>query len=132
MELIDGETLSSRIKRAGPLKPGDARAIVDQIAAALGAAHAQGIIHRDHTSHHVLLGDDGRVVVTDFGLARPAEKTDDTVTHDGEMIGSPAYMSPEQVEGAKTFSPATDIYALGVVMFEMMTGRLPFIGDTSM
>src|SRR5262249_10815754 len=132
MELLEGETLAARIKGAGRLTVADARPIVEQIAAALTAAHAQGVIHRDLTAHNVILTHDARAVITDFGLARAANESDATVTTDGEMIGSPAYMSPEQVEGAKSFSPATDLYALGIVMFEMVTGRLPFVGETSM
>ena len=132
MELLEGETLAARIKRGGKMDLVEVRRVVEQIGAALSAAHAQGVIHRDLTSHNVILTRDGRAVVTDFGLARIANESDATVTSDGEMIGSPAYMSPEQVEGAKSFTPATDIYALGIVMFEMVTGRLPFVGDTSM
>jgi tetratricopeptide (TPR) repeat protein/TolB-like protein len=132
MELLEGETLAARIKRDGRMVVEVTRPIVEQMAAALTAAHAQGVIHRDLTAHNVIITAEGRAVITDFGLARAANDSDATVTSDGEMIGSPAYMSPEQVEGAKSFSPATDIYALGVVMFEMVTGRLPFVGETSM
>ena len=128
MELLDGETLGDRIRRAGPLAPADALPIARQIAAALDAAHHAGIVHRDLKSQNVLLTHD-RAVVTDFGLARPAA-AGGTITHDDQaMLGSPAYMAPEQVEG-RTATAAADVYALGVVLFEMTTGTLPFVAET--
>jgi serine/threonine protein kinase/TolB-like protein len=133
MELLEGETLSARLKRAGKLAPEEAQPIAEQIAAALGAAHAAGVIHRDLKSANVIVVGAGprvRAVVTDFGLARAAVEGGDQVTGDGGVVGSPAYMAPEQVEGGRNLTPAADVYALGVVMFEMVTGRLPFIGDT--
>ena len=136
MELLPGETLAARLRRVGPFSESEARPVVAQMAAALTAAHSVGVIHRDFKSSNVILlsGSTGelRAVVTDFGLAhrRPdSDATEADVTATGEVFGTPTYMSPEQVEGRQlTFS--TDIYALGVVMYEMVTGTPPFVGDT--
>jgi len=133
MELLHGETLSARLER-GRLDLGEARAIVGQLAAGLAAAHDVGVIHRDFKSNNILLVEEGRAVISDFGLAR-AEVTADgdgsSLTADQALIGTPAYMAPEQVE-CKPVTAATDLYALGVVMFEMVTGELPFRADTPM
>jgi len=133
MELLRGETLSERITNGGPMSEADALPIVRQMAAALDAAHKAGIVHRDFKSANVVLETvDGelRAVVTDFGLARASQRESGaTLTVAGAVMGSPAYMAPEQVEGAGT-TPAVDIYALGVVVFEMVTGRLPFKGES--
>jgi eukaryotic-like serine/threonine-protein kinase len=136
MELLPGETLAARLRRAGPIAESDAGPIVAQMAEALTAAHNVGVIHRDFKSSNVILlpGATGelRAVVTDFGLAhrrRDADATEADATATGEVFGTPTYMSPEQVEG-RQLTPATDIYALGIVMYEMVTGTLPFVGDT--
>jgi len=133
MELLEGETLAARLMRVGRIAHTEAAPLVAQMAAALDAAHQEGIVHRDFKSANVMLveGPRGtRAVVTDFGLARGRQAaTDPTITGDGGVVGSPSYMAPEQVEG-KEITPAADIYALGVVMYEMVTGRLPFVGDT--
>jgi predicted ATPase/tRNA A-37 threonylcarbamoyl transferase component Bud32 len=135
MELLEGETLSERLQR-GPLAPEVALPLVQQMVDALEAAHAQGIVHRDFKSSNVLLVPDAsaeRVVVTDFGIARALERErgrDPDMTAEG-FLGTPGYMAPEQVLGAHV-TPATDIYALGVVLFEMLSGELPFRGDTPM
>jgi eukaryotic-like serine/threonine-protein kinase len=132
MELLEGDTLSDRIAQ-GPLPIDQARDIVDQLAAGLTAAHDVGVIHRDFKSNNVILVGN-RAVISDFGLARSDPGASDdrsTLTHEQALIGTPAYMAPEQVEN-KPVSAATDIYALGVVMFEMMTAQLPFRGETSM
>jgi TolB-like protein/tetratricopeptide (TPR) repeat protein/tRNA A-37 threonylcarbamoyl transferase component Bud32 len=136
MELLEGETLSERLKRGGALAPDEALPLVQQMAAALQAAHDAGVIHRDFKSANVMLertGEGARAVVTDFGLARGAG----VVGVDGKpsakatsaFIGTPEYMAPEQVEGG-AITPAADVYALGVVMYEMVTGRCPFSGTT--
>ncbi len=134
MELLEGPTLSEHLSREGPVAGPDALPLVQQMVAALAAAHREGVVHRDFKSGNVMLvrGFDGarRVVVTDFGLAcgvRPGE-TSDWPPHTG-MVGSPLYMAPEQVTGAPV-SPATDVYALGVVLYEMVTGTVPFLGDS--
>jgi TolB-like protein len=135
MELLRGETLSARLKRCGGLLEADALPIARQIAEALDAAHQAGIIHRDLKSSNVLLvstRDGGeRAVVTDFGLARAhgPEHSGVSITVGETFLGTPAYMAPEQVEG-KTITPAADLYAFGVVLYEMVTGRWPFQGDT--
>jgi serine/threonine protein kinase len=134
MELLCGRTLSERI-RGGALSTDEALPIVQQLVAALDAAHAAGIVHRDFKSDNVILVGEGaglRAVVTDFGVARaltgPARKGS-SLTAAGMKVGTPAYMAPEQVEGLPP-TARTDLYALGVVMYEMVTGTLPFRGDT--
>ena len=133
MELLEGETLSARLKRDGRLAEEVARGIVLQIAAGLAAAHAEGVIHRDLKASNVMLvpikGGGERAVVTDFGIAHAASGfSDSTATLDGP-IGTPAYMAPEQVTGGE-MTPATDLYCLGVLMYELTTGSLPFSGET--
>jgi hypothetical protein len=126
MELLPGDTLSKRLE-AGPLSTDEALPIVEQIASALSAAHAAGVVHRDFKPQNVILAP-RRAVVTDFGVARSAEDAEGpSLTGAGELVGTPAYMAPEQVSG-KTITPATDIYALGVTIYEMVTGHLPFPG----
>src|SRR5262249_20907518 len=135
MELLEGETLSERLQR-GPLDPEVALPLVQQMVDALEAAHAQGIVHRDFKSSNVLLVRDGtteRAVVTDFGIARALERErsrDPEVTAEG-LLGTPGYMAPEQVLGEHV-TPATDIYALGGVLFEMLSGELPFLREPPM
>jgi tetratricopeptide (TPR) repeat protein/tRNA A-37 threonylcarbamoyl transferase component Bud32 len=138
MELLQGETLSQRLRRLGRFSVEDARPIVEQMAAALSAAHAAEVIHRDFKTNNVMLLDTGpskapRVVVTDFGLAHvfgeATSNSDDGITVTGDVVGTPEYMSPEQIEG-KTLTPASDVYSLGIVIYEMMTGQRPFPADT--
>ena len=138
MELLPGETLAERIARAGRLSPADALPLVEQMADALGAAHAAGVIHRDFKSGNVMLVPDEsrpggvRAVVTDFGLARRSESDGPPatrLTRTEAVLGTPDYMAPEQIEG-RDLTPAADVYALGIVMFEMVTGQPPFQGDT--
>jgi len=132
MELLEGETLADRLRRAGRFDPEEAFPLVRQMAAALGAAHDARVVHRDFKSENVFLvpiGDDVRAVVTDFGVARGAAGNDAFATRmtGAGIVGTPAYMAPEQVEGREV-TPAADVYALGVVLYEMMTGELPFSG----
>lgn len=136
MELLKGETLEQRILRMGPLSPGDALPIVVQMAAGLQAAHQVGVVHRDFKSTNIILVEavehpgKVRAVITDFGLARAETSlSGQSLTGSHDLVGTPAYMAPEQLQGGK-ITPATDIYALGVVMFQMVTGGLPFVGDT--
>jgi len=132
MELLQGETLSERLRR-GRLDEEEALPLVEQMCAGLDAAHRVGIVHRDFKPANVFLvpdGDDVRVAITDFGLARPGGAADAGVTGTGEIIGTPAYMAPEQLEGGD-LGPETDIYALGLVMYEMLTGSRAFEGDTA-
>ena len=133
MELLHGKTLSEQLK-AGRLDASEALPLVEQMAAALGAAHAVGIVHRDFKPGNVVLvGAPGRwrAVVTDFGLALRSLTADEGASHStGQtFLGTPAYMSPEQLEG-RPATPASDIYALGLVMYEIVTGARPFQGDT--
>jgi tetratricopeptide (TPR) repeat protein len=136
MELLGGETLEERVRREGPLSPAAALAVLSDVARGLDAAHAAGVVHRDLKSANVMLvpgGDGGeRAVVTDFGLATGRDSGSlSRLTGIVEIVGTPDYMAPEQVEGADV-GPATDVYALGVVAYEMLTGRLPFEGATPM
>jgi tetratricopeptide (TPR) repeat protein len=129
MELLDGETLTSAIARRGHFRPDEAEPLLRQMAAALDAAHAYGVLHRDFKSSNVLLvprPEGGtRVVVTDFGVARAVREGQRALTCTGSYVGTPAYMAPEQAAGSP-LGPAADVYALGVVAFEMLTGELPF------
>lgn len=137
MELLEGETLSQRLRRLGPMSVDDARPMIQQMAAALSAAHAADVIHRDFKTNNVMLLDTEsskppRVVVTDFGLAHlvgDASGVAEGITVTGDVPGTPEYMSPEQIEGG-VITPASDIYALGIVMYEMVTGQRPFKADT--
>ncbi len=135
MELLAGESLRHRIERGGAFQTAEALPIVEQMVDGLSAAHGYGVVHRDFKSDNVMLvpsPDDGppRVVVTDFGLARSG-KPSGLTTSTGGLKGTPAYMAPEQVSGGEV-GPAADIYALGVVMYEMVTGVLPFDGGSAM
>ena len=139
MELLDGETLARQLHDRGRMSTAEALPLVVQMCDGLEAAHAEGVVHRDFKTSNVLLvrrrgasGDSAstRAVITDFGIARPLESGGDAgLTGGAGMIGTPEYMAPEQVTGG-AITPATDLYALGVVMYEMVTGRLPFTGDT--
>src|SRR5262249_15180511 len=136
MELLEGETLASRLARVGRLTPMDALPLVTQIAAGLEAVHVQGVVHRDLKTRNVFVcpqpGSRGtpRVVVGDFGVARGLVADPRDRAEQVEMrIGSPHYMAPEQLTSGPVDERA-DIYALGVVLFEMVTGELPFEGET--
>jgi tetratricopeptide (TPR) repeat protein len=131
MELLPGVTLAERLKQVTRIPAQEAALLLRQMGEALAAAHRAGVIHRDFKSANVMLvpSQDGvRAVVTDFGLARSGA-AGHTHSGAGEFLGTPSYMAPEQVEG-KPASPATDIYALGVVAYEMLAGHLPFEADT--
>lgn len=137
MELLPGETLEKRLRRVGRMTAAEAFPLVNQMAAALAAAHTAGIVHRDFKSANVVLvpsrQEEGiRVVVTDFGLA-PGNASEDgsqsLMTMTGGLSGTPIYMAPEQIEG-RGITRAVDIYGLGVVMYEMVTRTFPFTGET--
>ena len=123
MELMDGGTLKDRIRHEGPLPPREAARVALQVADALGAAHAAGIVHRDVKPENVLLTKNGVAKVADFGIARATEAT--AMTHTSMILGTVPYLSPEQARGEKV-GPASDLYSLGVVLFEALTGRTPF------
>lgn len=127
MEYIKGQTLKELIKSKGALGIELATNISLQIASALEHAHANHIVHRDIKSHNIMIKDDYTVKVTDFGIARAVSST--TITNTGNIIGSVHYFSPEQARGGYT-DEKSDIYSLGVVMYEMVTGRIPFEGET--
>lgn len=127
MELVDGFNLRHILDRNGRLAVGDAVSIGSQVAEALDHAHRHGLVHRDVKPANVLVQPDGRVKVTDFGIAK-ATGTDD-LTRTGTVIGTARYLAPEQVNGEPVDARA-DVYALGLVLYEMLTGRPPFGGDT--
>src|SRR3989454_631109 len=133
MAYVDGESLGAKLKRRGRLPPDEARRIMQETADALGAAHALGIIHRDVKTDNILLeGSRGPVVVTDFGIAKALSSTTGpaTLTATGVAIGTPHYMSPEQAAGDREIDGRSDIYSLGVVSYQMLTGELPFHAPT--
>lgn len=127
MEYIDGQTSKERIREEGALPIAEVVAIGEQIADALNHAHENGIVHRDIKSHNIMIGPRGRVKVADFGIARATSSQ--TITHTGSVMGSVHYFSPEQARGSY-IGEQSDIYSLGVVLYEMVTGKLPFSGDS--
>ena len=128
MELIDGEDLAARLRRDGPMLPGDVAKVGLDVARGLGAAHLRGIVHRDVKPSNILLARDGRAMITDFGIARLAADAEAALP--GTTLGSVQYFSPEQAQGATT-TPASDVYGLGLVLYEALTGRRPWHGETS-
>jgi len=133
LEYVPGQTLAQRIAHK-PLKLEEALSIGQQVAEAVSAAHDKGVIHRDLKPGNIKITPDGRVKVLDFGLAKASVSEDknieNTVTQPGHVIGTPAYMSPEQARGKDT-DHHTDIWSFGCIMYEMLTGRLPFEGETA-
>jgi serine/threonine-protein kinase len=128
MKFIEGETLKARLAR-GPLSAEEAVRVVDAVGAALSYAHSKGILHRDIKPSNVLLAPDGGIYLADFGLARIAQSGESTLSSD-MLLGTPHYISPEQAQGKKDLDAGTDIYSLGVVMYELAVGRVPFNADT--
>jgi serine/threonine-protein kinase len=127
MEYIDGENLKTVIKREGAMSPERAVQITRQICDALEHAHENNIVHRDVKPHNILMTKTGRAKLTDFGIAM--ETGTATMTHTDTIVGSVHYLSPEQARGEPA-GPKSDIYSIGVVLFEMLTGTVPFFGDT--
>ena len=127
MEYLEGQTLRDVIEIEGKLPPERAVEIVTQICDALAYAHSRGVIHRDIKPDNIQILPGNRIKITDFGIARIMEEP--TLTADGQVFGTPSYMSPEQVAG-KPLDCRTDLFSLGIVLYELLTGRKPFMGDT--
>lgn len=129
MAYVRGEPLSRRIN-GKPWPPSDAVELVRTLALALQSAHEGGVIHRDLKPGNVIIDDRGEPIVMDFGLARRADFVGGQLTQQGELFGTPAYMPPEQITGdVVEMGPGCDIYSLGVMLYELLTGRVPFVGD---
>jgi len=131
MPYVDGESLRDRLRREGRLPVDEALRITRDAAEALQYAHEQGVIHRDVKPENLLLTRDGNTLVADFGIARAAD-ADENITKGGATMGTPAYMSPEQADGAMAVDARTDIYSLAVVLYEMLAGAPPYPGTTAM
>lgn len=133
MQLLVGESLDDRFTRAGPFTVPVAASMLCDTARGLAAAHAQGVVHRDLKPANIFLHTDGEyglvVKVVDFGVSKVASEQSATMT--GTAVGSPAYMSPEQARGEKTLDHRSDIWALGVILFQLITGQLPFQGESA-
>jgi serine/threonine-protein kinase len=127
MELVPGQPLSALLRGGEPMPPDTATDLAGQAADALAAAHRLGIVHRDIKPANLMITPDGRVKITDFGIARAADAAG--ITQTGQVVGTPAYLSPEQAEG-KPSTAASDVYALGVVLYECLAGVRPFRGDS--
>jgi serine/threonine-protein kinase len=127
MEYVRGEDLKKLIRKMGRLSPGQAITIANQVCEGLTEAHKLGVIHRDLKPQNVMVDEEGNARIMDFGIARSLEGKG--LTGAGVMIGTPDYMSPEQVEGKET-DQRSDIYSLGIILYEMVTGQVPFEGDT--
>ncbi|MDR6124227.1 serine/threonine protein kinase [Bacillus sp. SLBN-46] len=128
MEYVDGQTLKQYIQQNSPLKVEDAIGIMRQLTSAISHAHQNHIIHRDIKPHNILIDHDGNVKVTDFGIAMALSAT--SITQTNSVLGSVHYLSPEQARGGMA-NGKSDIYSLGIVMFELLTGRLPFSGESA-
>jgi serine/threonine-protein kinase len=130
MKYIAGRTLKDVVQEQGALSVQQAATILDQAAEALDYAHSEGVIHRDIKPSNIMVAQNGWIYLTDFGLARSDANSGLTMT--GTVMGTPEYMSPEQAQGLATIGPPTDIYSLGIVLYEMLTGNMPFQADTPM
>ena len=130
MEYIDGRSVSDILRADGPIEAKRAAGIAAEVAAALGAAHAKGVVHRDVKPGNVLITEGGEVKVADFGIARAlTHSSEENLTQTGSVMGTATYFSPEQAQGLPV-DPRSDLYSLGVVLFEMATGRPPFTADS--
>ena len=131
MEFIEGQSLADLAAQRGALPVEVALELMRGICSGVAAAHAAGVVHRDLKPDNVMIAPGGRPVVTDFGIARADLASADGGTQHGLVIGTPAYMAPEQVEGRADIDARADVYALGVLLFELLTGELPFTGDSA-
>jgi serine/threonine protein kinase len=129
MEYVRGEDLKSAIRKKGKFTEKEAVGVARQVSEGLAEAHGLGIVHRDLKPQNIMIDEKGQAKIMDFGIARLVEAPG--VTRSGVMIGTPDYMSPEQADGEEA-DPRTDIYALGVILYEMATGSVPFKGDTAL
>jgi serine/threonine protein kinase/Flp pilus assembly protein TadD len=130
MAYVDGGDLTQVMRKEGRLPLERVLKIMKQLAAALAAAHGVNVVHRDLKPQNILLGSQDHIYVTDFGIAKTLESDRTSVTRTGAVLGTPLYMSPEQVEG-KPVDHRSDIYTYGLIFYEMLTGILPFTGDTT-
>ena len=129
MELVDGSSLAQRIETEGALSERLTVELALQMCSGLGYAHRQGILHRDIKPANILLTRDDIVKISDFGIARAVERQTMVMTQQGHFLGSVAYLSPELAQDHE-LKPASDLYSLGIVLYEMLTGRPPFLGET--
>ena len=128
-ELIDGEDLRTILRKRGVIAPDEVARIGAAVASALGAAHAKGIVHRDVKPHNIMVRKDGSVTLLDFGVARGAGIDMNTITATGMIVGTPDYMAPEQFHGQRV-DARSDVYSLGIVLYELLSGDVPFQADT--
>jgi serine/threonine protein kinase len=128
MRFIEGDTLKPKMEN-GPLPPAEILHLIRPVCQALAYAHQQGVLHRDIKPSNIMISQDGNVFLSDFGLARMVQAGESTLSQD-MMVGTPQYISPEQAQGLSELDGRTDIYSLGVVLFEMLTGQVPFSADT--
>ena len=129
MEYVDGETVGALIQKHGPMPPHHAIAIIAEVCQALEFSHDRGIVHRDIKPENVLISDDGEVKIADFGLVRAVAEAG--ITSTSVILGTAAYLSPEQV-GTGEATPRSDVYSVGVLAYELLTGNTPFTGDTAL
>ncbi len=127
MDYIEGQDLRSVLREKGKLAPGDATAVMVQVCQALEAAHAEGVVHRDLKPQNIMIDNQGRATVMDFGIARSMERTGMTQT--GAMLGTPDYMSPEQAKGQEV-DARSDLFTVGIIFYELLTGKTPYQADT--
>ncbi len=127
MELVDGQSLRDVLREKKKLSVKEAISFMKQMLSGLAEAHGQGVVHRDLKPHNIMVDSTGALRIMDFGIARTADTA--TLTGSGEMMGTPDYISPEQVKG-ETAGPASDLYSCGVILYELLTGEVPFKGDT--
>jgi beta-lactam-binding protein with PASTA domain len=127
MENLHGRTLKELIREEAPLPQLRAIGLAEQILQAAGFAHRRGVVHRDFKPHNVIVGDDDRLKVTDFGIARAGASE---MTETGSIMGTAQYLSPEQAQGQRV-GATSDLYSIGVILYEMLTGRVPFPGDSA-